>query len=166
MKKFAKNMIAFALVMALLLSLFPATANAAHSGQWTYLPSSYSWITGSFQSSDDDLVYENDQPYDWQVIITPSRRPPETAQIEASIKDAGGNLISSCNTTVSGLTQHEDNVLCSAADFPFVFLWNTHHLQKVNDAFGVASFCFSAKRRKRRQGNPAVLPVILSLFDF
>ena len=121
MKKFAKNALAFALALALLLSLFPGLAvpaDAAHTGKWTYTPSSYSWITGSFRSEDEDLVFENDQPYDWQVIITPGKSPPSSAQIKATIKDESGNLISSCNLTVNGLTQHEDNVLCSASDFP------------------------------------------------
>lgn len=107
--------------MTLLLSFVPGISFAAeipHSGRWIYTPSSYSWITGSFQSEDSDLVFENDQPYDWKVVITPSKTPPAAAQIEASIKDAQGNLISSCNTTVRGLTKHEDNILCSAEDFP------------------------------------------------
>lgn len=116
--RFQKRFLVFVLALTLLLSLIPVTAEAAHTGQWVYTPSSYAWITGSFQSADEDLVFENDQPYDWQVLITPAKRPPETAQIEATIQDAKGNLISSCNTTVTGLTQHEDHILCSADDFP------------------------------------------------
>lgn len=116
--KLWKGALALALVLGILLSLFPVAVNAEHTGTWTYTPSSYSWITGSFQSADEDLIFENAQPYDWLVMITPGKSPPETAQIEASIKDANGNLVSSCNTTVTGLTQHEDNILCTADDFP------------------------------------------------
>lgn len=113
----AKGTLAFILALGILFSLFPVTVSAAHTEKWTYTPSSYSWITGSFQSADTDLVFENDQPYDWTVLITPGKRPPESAQISATIKDDQGNLISSCNKTVTGLTQHEDNVLCTAEDF-------------------------------------------------
>ena len=109
------------LALALLLSLVPGTALALdteHTGRWTYYPSSYSWINGSFQSADDDLVFENDQPYDWKVLITPGKKPPASAQVQATIQDAQGNTISSCNITVNGLAQHKDGVLCTAADFP------------------------------------------------
>lgn len=121
MKKLTNRVLVFALVLTLLLSLIPASAFAAdvtHSGTWTYLPSSYSWISGSFQSSDTDLIFENDQPYDWKITIWPSKRPPAAAQIEVSIKDAAGNLISSHKNTVRGLAQHQESILCTAADFP------------------------------------------------
>ena len=120
-KKFARKTLAFMLALALVLSLVPGIAFAAetkHTGKWTYYPGSYSWISGSFQSADDDLVFENDQPYDWKVLITPSKKPPASAQVQATIQDAQGNTISSCNITVNGLAQHKDGVLCTAADFP------------------------------------------------
>ena len=121
MKKFARKTLTFMLALALVLSLVPGIAFAAetkHTGKWTYYPGSYSWITGSFQSADKDLVFENDQPYDWKVLITPSKKPPASAQVQATIQDAQGNTISSCNITVNGLAQHKDGVLCTAADFP------------------------------------------------
>ena len=121
MKKFVRSTLAFMLALALLLSLVPGIAFAAetkHTGKWTYYPASYSWITGSFQSADKDLVFENDQPYDWKVLITPSKKPPASAQVQATIQDAQGNTISSCNITVNGLAQHKDGILCTAADFP------------------------------------------------
>lgn len=121
MKKFARSTLAFMLALALFLSLVPGSAFAAeatHTGKWTYYPSSYAWITGSFQSADKDLVFENDQPYDWKVIITPSKKPPASAQVIASIRDAQGNTVSSCEITVNGLAQHQEGVLCTAADFP------------------------------------------------
>lgn len=120
-KKLTKNILAFALAIALTFSLIPGfafTADAAHESKWTYMPSTYSWISGSFRSSDEDLVFEGDQPYDWEIVITPGKTPPSAAQIEATITDAEGNLISSCNNTVRGLTKQKDNVLCTAADFP------------------------------------------------
>ena len=120
MKNLLNRALAFALAISLLLSLVPGlplTAKAEHTSQWSY-KSSYNWITGSFQSVDADLVYEDDQPYDWKVVITPAKSPPRSAQVKASIQDAQGNTISSCDITVKGLTRHEDNVLCSAEDFP------------------------------------------------
>ena len=119
-KKLAKRSLAFALAILILLSLVPGlplTAKAEHTSQWSY-KSSYNWITGSFQSEDADLVYEDGQPYDWKVVITPGKTPPKTAQVKASIQDAQGNTISSCNLTAKGLAKHTDSILCSAADFP------------------------------------------------
>lgn len=120
MTKFAKRILTFTLTIALVFSLIPCLAlpaKAAHTGTWSYA-NSYSWISGSFQSDDGDLIFENDQPYDWKVIIAPRKRPPTSAQIEATIKDDQGKLISKCKTTVNGLLQHEDSILCTAENFP------------------------------------------------
>ena len=105
------------MVLALSLTFLPISAQAAHSGSWTYLDG-YAWITGSFNTADADLIYEDGQSYDWSVSFCPSKTPPTSAQVVASIRDAQGNTISRYNTTVTGLTKHEDNQLCSYADFP------------------------------------------------
>ena len=108
------------MALVLLLSLVPAlslTANAAHSGTWTY-KSSYEWISGSFDATDSDQIYEDSQAYDWSVSITPTKSPPSSAQVVASIVDENGNTVSTYNNTVSGLAQRVETELCSYSDFP------------------------------------------------
>ena len=112
-----RRIMAFVLVFALSLLLVPQTAMAANNGSWTYR-SGYQWITGSFNAQDTDLIYEDDQDYDWKVTIKPSKTPPSSAQVVASIRDANGDLISRYNTTVSGMGQWVESELCSYADFP------------------------------------------------
>ena len=117
---FAKRALAFTLALVLLLSLVPSlslTANAAHSGTWTY-KSGYEWISGSFNAADSDLVYQDDAAYDWSVSITPTKSPPASASVVASITDASGKVISSYNTTVSGMAQRVETELCSYDNFP------------------------------------------------
>ena len=117
---FAKRAFAFALVLALMLSLIPAlplTADAAHNGTWTYR-STYEWISGSFNSDDSDQVYKDSQAYDWSVSITPTKSPPSSAQVVASITDENGDTVSTYNSTVSGLAQRVETTLCSYSDFP------------------------------------------------
>lgn len=117
---FAKRALAFALALALMLSLVPAlslTADAAHSGTWTY-KSGYDWISGSFEATDADQVYQDNQAYDWKVIILPTKSPPASAQVVASITDASGKEISSYNTTVEGMAQRVETELCSYDNFP------------------------------------------------
>ena len=109
-----RRIVALVLILALLV---PLTGQAAGSGSWTY-KSGYSWINGSFNTQDADLNYEDAQDYDWNVTILPSKSPPSSAQVVASIKDASGNTISSYNATVTGLTQHTESELCSYKDFP------------------------------------------------
>lgn len=131
----AKRCLAFTLSLVLLLSLCPVVAlpaNAAvHSGEWTY-ESGYEWIKGSFQYRDVDLVYENDQAYYWGVYITPTKDPPSSAQVVASITDEKGNLVSSYKATVSGLDQYKESLLCSYANFP----------ELTTDLFGVFTLTF------------------------
>ena len=130
-----KRCMAFALALVLLLCLCPVitpTANAAtHTGEWTYADS-YEWIKGSFQYRDVDLVYENDQAYYWGVYITPTKDPPASAQVVASITDEKGNLVSSYSTTVTGLAQYTESLLCSYANFP----------ELTTDLFGVFTLTF------------------------
>ena len=111
----AKRCLVFVLVLTLLLSFPPVVSQAA--GTWTYR-SGYSWISGSFQAEDADLVYEDGQDYDWAVTITPGKKPPTSAQVLAFITDESGATVSRYSATVNGLTQHEDSVLCSYVDFP------------------------------------------------
>ena len=111
-----RRIFATMLVLALCLAFIPLTSLAGR-GNWIY-KGGYSWISGSFLTEEDDLVYEDDQPYDWSVIITPGKTPPASAQVVASIQDESGTTISSYSETISGLTQHGEHELCSYQDFP------------------------------------------------
>lgn len=116
----AKRTLAFMLAFVLLLALFPAiplTAEAAHTGKWTY-KDTYDWISGSFKTEDTDKIYKDDQPYDWSVVIKPTKNPPSSANVVASIKDATGKEVSKYTGSVSGLAQRTESVLCSYKNFP------------------------------------------------
>ena len=114
--KLTKRYLAFVLVLTLCLAFLPLTTQAA-KGNWIY-KGGYSWISGSFLTEDEDLVYEDDQPYDWRVIIKPGKTPPSSAQVVASIQDESGNTISSYSATVNGMAQHKESELCSYENFP------------------------------------------------
>lgn len=114
----AKRALAFSLALVLLLALIPLDVKAdTVVGDWTY-KDNYSWINGSFDTSDADLVYKDKQAYDWAVTIKPQKSPPTEAQVVASIKDAIGKQISSYSATVTGLAQHTPTTLCSYKNFP------------------------------------------------
>ena len=115
-----KRALAFSLALALLFVLFPAialTANAAHTGTWTY-KSGYSWLSGAFTASDTDRVYTDTQSYDWTVSITPTKTPPSSAKVVATIQDAQGNQVDSYTRSISGLKKGVTTVLCSHSNFP------------------------------------------------
>lgn len=115
---FAKRALAFMLAFVLLLGLIPLNAKAEEVvGNWTYMDS-YSWINGSFETSDADLVYKGADAYDWRVYVLPTKSPPASAQVVASITDASGKIISSYSGNVYGMAQREETTLCSYSDFP------------------------------------------------
>ena len=116
MAQTARRFFALMLVLALSLAYIPLTSQAVN-GNWTYMDG-YSWITGSFWAQDADLVYEDGQSYDWSVTICPGNKPPASAQVEAFIQDAQGNIISRYNKTVRGLSKRTESELCSYRDFP------------------------------------------------
>lgn len=114
----AKRALAFMLAFVLLLALVPLDVKAdTVAGDWTY-KDSFSWINGSFETSDADLVYKGADAYDWRVYIFPTKSPPASAQVVASIADASGKIISSYNGNVSGMAQRVETTLCSYSDFP------------------------------------------------
>ena len=119
----ANRSLALALALALLLSLcpvIPLTAKAAeHTGEWTYLvkgTEDYKWINGSFTAGDSDLVYEGDQPYDWTVTVQPSKTPPPSVNVSATITDSNGNQVSTYSGSVD-LGKNALVTLCTSADF-------------------------------------------------
>ena len=114
----AKRALSFVLALVLFVSLVPMNVWADEViGNWTY-KDSYSWISGSFETSDADQVYQDSQAYDWSVIVVPTKSPPASAQVVASITDASGKTISSYNGTVSGMAQRVESTLCSYENFP------------------------------------------------
>ena len=109
----------FSLLLALLLLLsLTVTVNASSAGDWTYYWPGNEWINGEFHTEDADLVYEDDQLYDWYVTISPEKKAPSQVDIVATIRDAYGNTISSCRKTVAGTGQGKTTPLCSWEDFP------------------------------------------------
>lgn len=115
---FAKRALAFTLALVLLLSLVPAlslTANAAYTTDgWEY-HGSYSWLAGRFHSDDADLVYEDDQPYDWKVTIYQARTDANVT-VDATVKDASGNTVASITGKAATATKGQDSVMLSWSD--------------------------------------------------
>ena len=69
----AKRSLALALALALLLSLCPVIPITAHAAETEF---STGWVTGasdkvsgSLFSEDEDLVFVDDQAYDWQFKV-------------------------------------------------------------------------------------------------
>lgn len=103
----AKRAIAFMLAFVLLIALCPIsplTASAAKytDGSWYY--GSYSWINIAFNTNaskvDGVFVFEDDAPYDWTITAAPTRTPPETVTVKATIKDAAGNIVGGSPVTL------------------------------------------------------------------
>ncbi len=116
---FVKRAVALSLALVLLLALVPAlplAANAAYTTDgWEFSGSYGTWMEGRFHSDDSDLIFEDDQPYDWSASIHQSRTSV-TATVSATIKDANGNLIDSV-TNKSVSVAVGDSTMISASDF-------------------------------------------------
>lgn len=97
----AKRALAFMLAFVLLLSLVPSlplTANAAvQTDGWEYNDDYKSvYKTAEFNSADADLIFENDQPYDWQVKFAHIFGKPGSSispTLTATVTDENGNTI-------------------------------------------------------------------------
>ena len=120
----AKRALAFMLAFVLLLSLVPSlplTANAAvQTDGWEY-NSSYKkyYKTAEFVSSDADLVYEDDQPYDWQVHFSHTYTVSLTPTLTASITDENGKQIGETVTVDDKkLISGTEYTILNASDFP------------------------------------------------
>ena len=97
---FAKRALAFTLAMVLLIALVPVSALAeqwAADTDFDVSTSFKSYITGlQFSSSDSDLVFEDDQPYDWKVRFQHSFAEKSISPtITATVVDSKGNQIDS-----------------------------------------------------------------------
>ena len=91
----AKRALAFTLALVLLLALVPAgslTVKAAYDENgWEYF-GSYTWLGGRFHTDNADLIYEDDEPYDWKVSIYQGRTTANLT-VSATIKDKNGKTV-------------------------------------------------------------------------
>lgn len=119
----AKRALAFMLAFVLLLSLVPALPLAADAAVqtdgWEY-NSSYQkyYKAAEFISSDADLVFENDQAYDWEVKFGHSYTSSLSPTITATVTDANGNQIGDKYETTGRLTSGTVYTVLRASDFP------------------------------------------------
>ena len=121
----AKRLLAFTLALVLLLALVPAlplTANAAVETEgWEYNTKFKSYYKrAEFISADEDLVFEDDQPYDWEVRFKHSYTAGKiTATLTAKVFDESGNQIGDTAAPESKWLQpNEEYVILTASDFP------------------------------------------------
>lgn len=89
---------------------------AAGTATWTYKTGN-EWLTGAFNTADEDLVYVGEQPYDWTATLCPTRGSA-TVTVKANIVDLAGNVISSVEKTVDVTQAPSVTTLVSIADFP------------------------------------------------
>jgi len=117
-----KRVLALSLVLVLLFALIPAlplTADAAvETAGWEY-NSSYSnyYTTAQFYSADADLVFEDDQPYDWKVLFNQSYSKISPT-ITAKVKDSNGTQIGNTVTKSATLEKNKQYTILEASDFP------------------------------------------------
>ena len=96
----AKRTLALVLALVLLLTVFPVVALAAEES-WSDDPDFQvnskfkDYITElTFRSGDSDLIFEDDQPYDWSVRFKHSFPGGlSSGRITATVTDASGNII-------------------------------------------------------------------------
>ena len=116
----AKRALALALALVLVLSIVPAfslTATAVdHTAGWAPI-TKYNWVKGAFTTTDQDLVYEGNQAYDWKFTLQQARTSARVS-FTATIRDEQGRTIS----TYSGIATVENStspsVMFSASNFP------------------------------------------------
>ena len=119
----AKRTLAFMLAFVLLLSLVPSLPLAANAevqtDGWEYNTSYQKYYkTAEFISSDADLVFENDQAYDWEVKFGHSYTSSLSPTITATVTDANGNQIGDKYETTGKLTSGSVYTVLRASDFP------------------------------------------------
>ena len=113
----AKRSLAFALALALLLSLCPALPLTADAAEWV-TGGKYNFLKGAFVTEDDDLVYVGDQPYDWKVTVTQETIDTKV-DVRVQIKDADGNVLGGDWVILDDVAANKGtSVMCSAADIP------------------------------------------------
>ena len=59
--------------------------------EWNY-QSGQEWLTGAFNSAEEDFIFEGDKAYDWTVTLCPTLASA-TCNITATIEDEAGNVL-------------------------------------------------------------------------
>lgn len=114
----AKRLLSFALALVLLLSLCPAlplTANAyEYTDGWVKLASGFK---GKIVTSDEDMTYEDDEPYDWEVYLY-QNQTSLTVDARATIYDENGNTVGGSPVTIHPYaTKDRYSLMFSASDY-------------------------------------------------
>ena len=157
-----KRILAFTLAFVLVLSLVPVlslTANAAYTNDgWQYF-GSYTWLEGRFHSDDADLVFVDDQPYDWKATIYQSRTTA-TVTVDATVKDASGTTVASITGKSVTATKSQDSVMLSYEDLTALTtdLYGTFTLT-CNVKVGSSTAATLTKTFSRTASNPIVSTV-------
>ena len=121
----AKRALAFMLAFVLLLALIPAASLTADATAWSAdadfdVSSAFLPYTTSleFSSSDSDLVFEDDQPYNWSVRFKHSYTAKQISPtLTATVKDSTGAVIDTY--TISGkLYANQDYTILTSDNFP------------------------------------------------
>ena len=113
----AKRLLSFALALVLLLSLCPALPLTANAYEYYDGWDNKTGFTGKFVTSDDDLIYEDDQPYDWKVYLH-QRVDSLNVDVRATIRESGNIVGSSYVQTTSYAANGEYSLMFSASDYP------------------------------------------------
>ena len=61
----------------------------------------HEWIGAAFQYGEEDLIYEEDRPYDWALTISPANAVASDLTVVASIVDANGKTVSTLEKMVA-----------------------------------------------------------------
>lgn len=113
----AKRLLSFALALVLLLSLCPALPLTANAYEYYDGWDNKTGFTGKFVTSDDDLIYEDDQLYDWKVYLH-QRVDSLNVDVRATIRDESGNIVGgSYVQTTSYAANGEYSLMFSASDY-------------------------------------------------
>ena len=116
----AKRALALALALVLVLSIVPAfslTATAVdHTAGWAPI-TKYNWVKGAFTTTDQDLVYEGNQAYDWKFTLQQARTSARVS-FTATIRDEQGRTISTYSGIATVANSTTPSVMFSASNFP------------------------------------------------
>ena len=83
--------------------------------QWQY-KSGNEWLSGEFNTAEEDFIFEGDKPYDWTVTLCPTLASA-TCDVTATIEDAAGNILT-YSATVDVAKAPSKTVLVSYHNFP------------------------------------------------
>ena len=117
----AKRILAFTLALVLLLSLVPTltlTADAAvETDGWEYNTKYQAYYsTAAFSSADTDLIFEDDQAYDWKVLFKQSYAKLSVS-VTATVTDSNGTQIGDTVTKSNSLSANIEYTILEASDF-------------------------------------------------